>query len=82
MTSIRIFNPNEKPFGPLSNNFYFPMLFPGDPKKYKSVTSYIYANLSKAENQYLLVNTPVKDVFKVLLSVEFKALLTLSINGN
>lgn len=65
MTSIKIFNPNEKPFGPLSNNFYFPMLFPGDPKKYKSVTSYIYANLSKSENQYLLVNTPVKDVFKV-----------------
>lgn len=65
MTSIKIFNPNEKPFGPLSNNFYFPMLFPGDPKKYKSVTSYIYANLSKSQNQYLLVNTPVKDVFKV-----------------
>ena len=43
MQSIELFNPNDKPFGKLSNNAYHPMTING--KKYNTVTNYIYSNM-------------------------------------
>ena len=40
---IDLFNPNDKPFGRLSNNSYHPMIING--KKYDTVTNYIYSNM-------------------------------------
>jgi predicted NAD-dependent protein-ADP-ribosyltransferase YbiA (DUF1768 family) len=40
---IELFNPNDKPFGRLSNNSYHPMTIDG--KKYDTVTNYIYSNM-------------------------------------
>tara|TARA_A100001011_G_scaffold394642_1_gene487545 strand:+ start:14687 stop:17356 length:2670 start_codon:yes stop_codon:yes gene_type:complete len=66
MTSIKIFNPKDKPFGVLSNNFEQTLVFTDDSKRYKSVTNYIYANLvQNPTNQVLLANTPVKSVYKL-----------------
>ena len=43
MSTIELFNPNDKPFGRLSNNAYHPMTIDG--KKYDTVTNYIYSNM-------------------------------------
>ena len=40
---IKLFNPNDKPFGKLSNNAYHPMTLNG--KKYPTVTNYIFSNM-------------------------------------
>lgn len=41
--TIELFDPNDKPFGRLSNNSYHPMTIDG--KKYDTVTNYIYSNM-------------------------------------
>lgn len=40
---IKLFNPNDIPFGKLSNNAYHPMTING--KKYPTVTNYIFSNM-------------------------------------
>jgi len=40
---IDLFNPNDNPFGRLSNNSYHPIIING--KKYDTVTNYIYSNI-------------------------------------
>ena len=40
---IELFNPNDRPFGGLSNNAYHPMKIDG--KNYDTVTNYIYSNM-------------------------------------
>lgn len=42
-STIELFNPNDRPFGALSNNAYHPMTIDG--KKYDTVTNYIYSNM-------------------------------------
>jgi len=43
MNDIKLFNPNDKPFGKLSNNAYHPMTIDG--KSYPTVTNYILSNM-------------------------------------
>jgi predicted NAD-dependent protein-ADP-ribosyltransferase YbiA (DUF1768 family) len=48
--SIEFYNPKSKPFGPLSNDYIYPLTVPGVTKKqkdtiYPSVTHYIYSKL-------------------------------------
>ena len=43
MDDIKLFNPNDKPFGKLSNNAYYPMTIDG--KNYPTVTNYILSNM-------------------------------------
>ena len=43
MDDIKLFNPNDKPFGKLSNNAYHPMTIDG--KSYPTVTNYILSNM-------------------------------------
>lgn len=43
MNDIKLFNPNDKPFGQLSNNAYHPMTIDG--KSYPTVTNYILSNM-------------------------------------
>lgn len=45
MTVIKFFNPKEKPFGVLSNNYTHFMTING--KQWRTVTNYVYANLLK-----------------------------------
>lgn len=43
MDDIKLFDPNDKPFGQLSNNAYHPMTIDG--KSYPTVTNYILSNM-------------------------------------
>ena len=43
MKEIKLFNPNDKPFGRLSNNSYHPITING--KNYPTVTNYILSNM-------------------------------------
>lgn len=43
MKEIKLFNPNDKPFGRLSNNSYHPITINGN--KYPTVTNYILSNM-------------------------------------
>ena len=43
MKEIKLFNPNDKPFGRLSNNSYHPITING--KNYPTVTNYIFSNM-------------------------------------
>lgn len=55
---IELFNPNDKPFGKLSNNAYHPIIIDG--KKYDTVTNYIYSNiLTTPTLRMLLQNTKI-----------------------
>lgn len=42
--SIKLFDPNDKPYGHLSNNHYYPITI--DDLVWKNVTQYIYTNMS------------------------------------
>lgn len=56
---IELFNPNDKPFGKLSNNSYHPMTIDG--KKYDTVTNYIYSNMLTTPGMRMLVqNTKIR----------------------
>jgi predicted NAD-dependent protein-ADP-ribosyltransferase YbiA (DUF1768 family) len=58
---IELFNPNEKPFGMLSNNSYHPMTING--KKYDTVTNYIYSNmLTTPMFRSVIQNTKIGEV--------------------
>ena len=60
MTSIKLFNPNDQPFGNLSNNSSHEMTING--KKYMTVTNYIYSNTHVCVNfsaMYMTVSTVV-----------------------
>ena len=48
--SIRIYNPEELPFGLLSNNFEYKMTI--DDEEWRNITQYIYTNLIPKENEY------------------------------
>jgi predicted NAD-dependent protein-ADP-ribosyltransferase YbiA (DUF1768 family) len=57
--TIELFNPNDKPFGKLSNNYYHPFIVDG--KKYETVTNYIYSNmLTNPLYKSLVQNTKIK----------------------
>lgn len=43
MKAIKLFNPNDKPFGRLSNNSYHPITING--KNYPTITNYILSNM-------------------------------------
>jgi len=45
METLKIFNKNDKPFGDLSNNAYFPITI--DTQIYPSVTNYVLSKTSK-----------------------------------
>jgi predicted NAD-dependent protein-ADP-ribosyltransferase YbiA (DUF1768 family) len=56
---IELFNPNDKPFGKLSNNAYHPMTIDG--KKYDTVTNYIYSNMLTTPTLRMLIqNTKIR----------------------
>ena len=40
---VKIYNPQDVPFGPLSNNYVHPMVIDG--KIWNTVTNYIFSNL-------------------------------------
>ena len=48
--SIRIYNPEELPFGLLSNNFEYKMII--DDEEWLNITQYIYTNLIPKEHEY------------------------------
>jgi len=48
--SIRIYNPDEFPFGLLSNNFNYKMIIDGE--EWDNVSQYIYTNLIPIENKH------------------------------
>jgi predicted NAD-dependent protein-ADP-ribosyltransferase YbiA (DUF1768 family) len=59
--TTELFNPNDKPFGKLSNNSYHPMTIDG--KKYDTVTNYIYSNmLTTPMLRTMVQNTKIKSV--------------------
>ena len=56
---VKLFNPNDQPFGKLSNNAYHPMIING--KKYGTVTNYILSNmLISPLLRQIVQNTPIK----------------------
>jgi predicted NAD-dependent protein-ADP-ribosyltransferase YbiA (DUF1768 family) len=58
---IELFNPDDKPFGRLSNNAYHPMTIDG--KKYDTVTNYIYSNmLTTPMLRTIVQNTKIQGV--------------------
>jgi len=58
MKEIKLFNPNDKPFGRLSNNSYHPIKING--KNYPTVTNYILSNmLSTPTWKKILQNTEI-----------------------
>ena len=75
MVNITIFNPNDKIYGKLSNNYLYWMNI--DKTQYPSVTNYIYSNMLTKSYIKAELNTflPTKDVYK-----KFLELLTLEKN--
>lgn len=59
--AIVIFNPNEKPFGPLSNNFRNNILI--DDKLYNTVSNYVYSlPLKSSTFKRIISEGPTKDI--------------------
>jgi hypothetical protein len=59
MENIILFNPNDKPFGMLSNNTYTPMTI--NKKKYDTATNYILSNmLTSLVDRTIVQNTKIK----------------------
>jgi len=70
---IKFFDPNDKPFGSLSNNYRHNINF-GDGKSCASVTNYIYASILKHASHKRIVCSARKDViptFDKLYKEEF-----------
>ena len=64
---IRIFNVKDKPFGPLSNNYNYPLEL--DNRRWKTPRNYIYGNMFWEFSRKTLVgNSPVKDVYDTFLN--------------
>lgn len=58
MEDIKLFSPNDKPFGKLSNNAYHPITIDG--KNYPTVTNYILSNMLIIPlSKTILQNTPI-----------------------
>jgi len=62
MTTIKIFNPNDLPFGSLSNNAHTPFRLDG--KYWNSVTHYIYGNMLRRGDRDFINRTPVRNVIQ------------------
>lgn len=62
---IKIFNPNEIPYGRLSNNYYFPIFFKGE--RWNTVSHYIYSELLCSPQYRTLVKNQrnPKDVYRL-----------------
>ena len=52
--SLRIYNPDEFPFGILSNNYNYKMNIDGE--EWDNISQYIYTNLIPAKNKYFREN--------------------------
>lgn len=62
---IKIFNPNEIPYGRLSNNYYFPIFFKGE--RWNTVSHYVYSELL-CDSQYKIIiknQRKPKDVYRL-----------------
>ena len=69
--SIRIYNPDEFPFGLLSNNFNYKMVIDGE--EWDNVSQYIYTNLIPNENKHfrdVLKKTPYDNISNKYLEFE------------
>jgi len=69
--SIRIYNPDEFPFGLLSNNFNYKMIIDGE--EWDNVSQYIYTNLIPNENKHfrdVLKKTPYDNISNKYLEFE------------
>ena len=69
--SIRIYNPDEFPFGLLSNNFNYKMVIDGE--EWDNVSQYIYTNLIPNENKHfrdVLKKIPYDYISKKYLEFE------------
>lgn len=79
---IKFFNPQDKQYGYLSNNFQHEMFIDG--KKWFSVTNYVYTNcLNTSINQTLIANTKPKEVQKIfnkLYNEEIQNVIKRSVN--
>ena len=76
MTTVKLYNPNDKPFGSLSNNARIP--FRLQDQEWNTVTHFVYANLLRGTNRHLIRNTPIYNVLKVYDSLKTQHIVTLS----
>ena len=60
MTTVKLFNPHDKPFGQLSNNAH--IQFYKDGYEWNSITHFVYAKLLRGTNLHIVRNTPIKNV--------------------
>ena len=77
---IKIFDPKEKPFGALSNNFVKNMEL--DDKRWRTVTNYIYANILTTPRNINYLKNKKKDVkatFHLLFQEEVENVVKLAI---
>ncbi len=66
--TIKIFNPKDRPFGWLSNNYRHLMFI--DKNRYLTVTNYIYSNmLSTPQYRTILKNSPVNKVYETYVQL-------------
>lgn len=68
--TIKIFNPKDRPFGWLSNNYRHLMFI--DNSRYLTVTNYIYSNmLSTPQYRTILKNSPVNKVYETYVQLAY-----------
>ena len=68
--TIKIFNPKDRPFGWLSNNYRHLMFI--DNNRYLTVTNYIYSNmLSTPQYRTILKNSPVNKVYETYVQFAY-----------
>ena len=68
--TIKIFNPKDRPFGWLSNNYRHLMFI--DNNRYLTVTNYIYSNmLSTPQYRTILKNSPVNKVYETYVQLAY-----------
>ena len=68
--TIKIFNPKDRPFGWLSNNYRHLMFI--DNNRYLTVTNYIYSNmLSTPQYRTILKNSPVNKVYETYVQLSY-----------
>jgi predicted NAD-dependent protein-ADP-ribosyltransferase YbiA (DUF1768 family) len=68
--TIKIFNPKDRPFGWLSNNYRHLMFI--DKNRYLTVTNYIYSNmLSTPQYRTILKNSPVNKVYETYVQLAY-----------
>lgn len=68
--TIKIFNPKDRPFGWLSNNYRHLMFI--DKNRYLTATNYIYSNmLSTPQYRTILKNSPVNKVYETYVQLAY-----------